>query len=46
MKPDITIHLAPEGKVTIVFPRGYLPDRETLENVSQMIRILRKEAVA
>ena len=46
MKPDITIHLSPAGKVTLVFPKGYLPDRETLENVSQMIRMLRKEAVA
>ena len=42
----VSVYLMNNGDISIRWPVGYTPDRETLERVSGMIRLYRKEAAA
>ena len=42
----ISVHVMSNGDISVRWPRGVMPDRDTLERVADMIRMYRKEAVA
>lgn len=44
---DINVYIQPDGKIVIRWPKGAMPDKQTVERLYYMIRTQRaKEAVA
>ena len=41
---NITVYVNADGLISVRFPKGVVPDRDTLERISCIIRMIRTEA--
>lgn len=44
--PEIKVYFAPDGRITIRWPKSAYPDRDTVEKLSELIRELKKSPSA